>query len=373
MQYNQQLRKMMFQPQTNYQAAPFRTPFIAGRGYPAYPDKLQPYLDEYIADAQRTKYVLPEHSPTDIFSKKNSVPDFKEQVYRTLPENYISNESTTVAGKVRGLLSPHIDYARGGSVYGAVWKDAAEAVKQADLVIMIGTDHYGHDPFTLTRQHYATPYGVLPTAVDIVDKLAIAIDGVSGNGAAYHGEFRHSKEHSLELVSVWLHHMLEHTEKENSCELVPILCGGLHHHIYNATDPADDLLLNRVLEVLQEVCKDRNALVVASGDLAHVGPAFSGPPLNEARRTVLQNADRMLIESMVQGDSHAFFESIRSVKDHNNVCGVTPIYLTMRLLSMLKAAENAAEGLAGTAVAYDTCPADDTNTSVVTISGILFS
>jgi len=341
----------MIQSQTTYAAAPFRTPFIAGRGYPAYPDRLRPYLDQYIADAQQTK--LPE-----------------------LPPINIPNEAAPVAGKVRGLLSPHIDYARGGHVYGAVWNDAAEAVKQADLVIMIGTDHYGYDPFTLTRQHYATPYGVLPTAVDIVDKLAIAVDDVSGSGAAYRGESRHRKEHSLELVAVWLHHMLESAgsaEGRSTCELVPILCGGLHRHLYNATDPADDLLLNRVLEVLQEVCNDRNVLVVASGDLAHVGPAFSGPPLNEARREVLQDADRTLIESMVQGNSHTFFESIRNVRDSNNVCGVTPIYLTMRLLSNLKAAENAIQGLTGTAVAYDTCPADDTNTSVVTIGGILFS
>ena len=103
-----------------------------------------------------------------------------------------------------GVISPHIDYPRGGLVYAAVWKQAAEMARAADLVVLLGTDHYSMgDRLTLTRQSYATPYGVLPTDTDIVDPLVDAV----GEEEAFAGELRNRGEHSLELVATWLHHM----------------------------------------------------------------------------------------------------------------------------------------------------------------------
>ena len=46
-------------------------------------------------------------------------------------------------GPIRGVVSPHIDYARGGPVYKAVWSAAEQAVQDADLAIIFGTDHSG--------------------------------------------------------------------------------------------------------------------------------------------------------------------------------------------------------------------------------------
>ena len=77
---------------------------------------------------------------------------------------------------MRGLVSPHIDYERGGPVYGAVWAPAKSAALAADLDIIFGTDHSGgHGKLTLTRQHYATPFGILPTATAIVEACAAAV------------------------------------------------------------------------------------------------------------------------------------------------------------------------------------------------------
>ena len=73
----------------------------------------------------------------------------------------------------------------------------------ADLAIIFGTDHSGGlGKVTPTRQSYATPYGVLPTANGIVDRLADAL----GEEEAFAEELHHRKEHSIELASVWLHH-----------------------------------------------------------------------------------------------------------------------------------------------------------------------
>lgn len=253
-----------------------------------------------------------------------------------------------------GLLSPHIDYGRGGKVYAQVWKRAAQAVREAELVILLGTDHYGADLFTLTRQNYATPYGTLPTDQTIIDALATVI----GKEAAFAGELRHRGEHSLELVAVWLHHM----RAGEPCNLVPILCGGFHHFLYNGAHPNDDSTIAGVIAVLQQVTRGRRTVVIASGDLAHVGPAFGGAPLNAATRAQLQVADQTLLNHMRAGDVEGFFGEIRRIRDGNNVCGVSPIYLTMRTLA----------ATTGEPVGYAVCPADEVDTSVVTVGGMIF-
>ncbi len=302
-----------------YRAAPFRPPTLAGASYPADAGKLWQLLQDYLEGADAIE---------------------------PLPIDWSRNV---------GLLSPHIDYARGGSVYAQVWKRAAQAVQTADLVVIFGTDHYGSDPFTLTRQNYATPYGVLPTAQAIVDQLADVI----GVEAAYAGELRHRGEHSLELVAVWLHHM----RNGNPVEVVPILVGGFHHLMQNGSAPMHDPVIEQVLGTLQQASAGRRVLVVASGDMAHVGPAFNGEPLDWMARQHLRAADEELIEHMRTGDSEAFFDAIKRVHDQNNVCGVAPIYLSLATLGPVS----------GEQVGYATCPADEYDTSAVTVCGMLFT
>jgi AmmeMemoRadiSam system protein B len=303
-----------------YRAAPCRPPTIAGHGYPDDADALHQFLEGLLETARR-------------------------HPRRSQPAQ---------ATAAFGLLSPHIDYPRGGSVYAQVWDRAADAVAQADVAVLFGTDHFGGDPFTLTRQSYATPYGILPTATAIVDRLAAVI----GEEAAYAGELRHRSEHSLELVAVWLHHLA----RRRSIEVVPILVGGFHSFIQNGHLPRHDALLESVIAALREATAGRRVVVVASGDLAHVGPAFGGAPVDAAARQVLHAADQELISHMAAGDADGFFHAIHRVRDQNNVCGVAPIYLTMRLLGAVE----------GTPVGYAVCPADDENTSVVTVGGMVF-
>ena len=301
-----------------YRNAPARSPALAGLSYPSSKKQLWQQLQDYLERAD------------DI-------------------------EPLTIDWtRPFGLLSPHIDYGRGGNVYAQVWKRAAQAVREADLVILLGTDHYGADLFTLTRQNYATPYGTLPTDRTIVDALATVI----GEEAAFAGELRHRGEHSLELVAVWLHHM----RAGEPCNLVPILCGGFHHFLYNGAYPNDDSTIAGVIEVLQQVTRGRRAVVIASGDLAHVGPAFGGAPLTAATRAQLQVADQTLLNHMRAGDVEGFFSEIRRIRDGNNVCGVAPIYLTMRTLA----------ATTGEPVGYAVCPADEVDTSVVTVGGMIF-
>jgi AmmeMemoRadiSam system protein B len=300
-----------------YRQAPFRTPTGAGQSYPQDADQLKRLLEGHL-DAVRP--------------------------------------ASTGSSVVRGLLSPHIDYARGGSVYARVWLQGAEATRAADLVVILGTDHYGPDgSLTLTRQHYATPYGLLPTARGVVDALANAL----GDEVAFAHELDHRTEHSIELALTWLHH-LRHGQP---CQIVPILCGSFQHLIQEDIDPEQDGRLTKFIDVLRHAVADPGTLVVSAGDLAHLGPAFGGHPLSLVGRAQMKAADDLLIERICAGDPAGFLTEIQRMNGRNNVCGVPPIYLTLRAL----------EPIQGELVAYERCPADAQGTSFVSVCGIAFS
>lgn len=227
-------------------------------------------------------------------------------------------------------------------------------MREAELVILLGTDHYGDDLFTLTRQQYATPYGLLATHQPIINDLVTVL----GEEAAFAGELRHRSEHSLELVTVWLQHL----RGGIPVPTVPILVGSLRMAMRNGHEPTAEKNIAGVLDVLRSACADQRTLIVASGDLSHVGPAFGGSALIERGKAEIKAADYQLLKHMRSGDSPAFFQTIRSIENRHNVCGVTPIYLTMQTLGPIK----------GEQFGYAICPADRHATSIVTVAGVVW-
>lgn len=290
-----------------------RPPMLAGVSYPDQPDALRDQLNSY-------------HT-------KGNTPEVDEQV--------------------RGLVSPHIDYGRGGPVYAAVWGTAKKSIQEAELVIILGTDHYGSEQlFTLTTVDYSTPYGVLPTAGTIVERLA----DVLGEDEAFTGELRHRTEHSVELAAVWLHH----TREGAPCSLLPILCGDLNRFFPAGLDPTKNDQIQKFSQILQSVLEHPRTVVVAAGDLSHVGPAFGGLPVDAIGSAELGQIDRMLIEGICMGDADGLFEMIRAQDDRNNICGLAPIYHTLRSLGSVHGNEHA----------YNQCAADQVDSSIVSITGI---
>lgn len=302
-----------------FRSNPFRIPALAKHSYPATADELAPQL-----------------------------------------QAYNSGDATLDAESWfgRGIVSPHIDYERGGHVYAQVWNRAAASILRADLVLIFGTDHNGSPgSITLTRQAYATPFGVLPNSPKLIDRLADAI----GPEAAFAEELNHRNEHSIELSAVWLHHIYNRANKQPS-PMVPVLVGSFHHFLSNGAHPASDKKFNRFLDTLRQETEGRRVLVIGSVDLAHVGPAFGdGFVMDESRRVRLQMEDQNLMSAIRSGDAAEFFRQIWSVRDRNRICGFAPLYLLLRFL----------EGKSGIEVAYDQCPADQNDTSLVSICGLL--
>ena len=316
---NERTQKRLDELKEEYRAQPHRPPALADLSYPGIPGRLAETLDNYSSGDDLSNWE-PWHG--------------------------------------RGIISPHIDYQRGGPVYAKVWQRAKTAVLDADLVLIFGTDHNGGPgTFTLTRQAYATPYGVLPTDTNLIDTLANAI----GPDAAYAEELHHRKEHSIELSATWLHHIYHQAGVEPK-PMIPILVGSFQHFVSNGGHPTTDDTLMTAINTLKQETKGKKVLAVASVDFAHVGPNFGDNfPMDQARRTSLRQTDDNLVQSIIRGDASGFYDQIAAVQNQNRICGFSPIYLMLQYLGTTE----------GVQIAYDQCSADEQDTSLVSIAGIL--
>ena len=304
-----------------FRAAPSRPPIMADRVYPANSELLEQVLCGYFDG------LLPD---------ADNMPKVDE---------------------VRGLVSPHIDYQRGGTVYAEVWHRAAIAARAAEIAIILGTNHFnGQKLVTLTRQSYATPWGALPTARDVVDGVASAL----GEGEVFAEEFNHRNEHSVEAAAVWLHYLV----KDKGCELVPVLCGSFQRFLEGDRNPGDDDEIARFVGVVRNATANRRTLIIAAGDLAHVGPAFGDRyPINVLEKAMLSSADNELMSAIAMGDAEGMFQQVKKEGDRRRICGLSAIYLALRLLGKTS----------GDITGYAQCPADEQEASFVSICGIVLA
>jgi AmmeMemoRadiSam system protein B len=303
----------------DFRTATCRSPILAGESYPAEPEMLENALNTYIENVEH---------------------------HEVVPQ-----------GQIRGLVSPHIDFERGGAVYAQVWRKAAQAVREAEIAILFGTDHIsGEAKLTFTHQRYSTPWGVLPTANTIVDLVAREL----GPEVVFRDELHHRSEHSIELAVNWLHHLLG----DKHCELVPVLCGSFEQFLEEEAEADEDGEISATLDILREATTSQKTIVIAAGDLAHVGPAFGDPyPIDIVQRARIKTADEELMASICEGDEEAFFQQVKRERDRRRICGLPPIYMALRFLGETE----------GVVTGYAQCPADQQNRSFVSICGILLS
>src|SRR5207248_10441196 len=106
-------------------------------------------------------------------------------------------------GKLRAVLVPHMDYGRGNVTYGWGFRELAERT-DARVFVIVATSHYSLHRFTLTRQHFETPLGVVPTDHGYIDRL----EAEYGPGL-FDDPHAHLPEHAVELEVVLLRYLLE--------------------------------------------------------------------------------------------------------------------------------------------------------------------
>jgi AmmeMemoRadiSam system protein B len=227
-------------------------------------------------------------------------------------------------------------------------------VRQAELVIIFGTDHNGSDgTITLTPQDYASPLGVMPTDHELVDRLA----EVLGPENAFAEELHHRSEHSVELAMVWLQYL----RNEEPCQMLPVLCGSFHHFMTGEANIEDEPKFKAFVDVLRQEMTKRRTVVVAAGDLAHLGPVFDGPPLDPVAYAQMKVDDTVLMDALCEGNADTFFKLMQAGQYKRNVCGLSSFYFTLSVLGQSR----------GQTITYDRCPADQSNTSFVSVCGLV--
>src|SRR5262249_42540633 len=135
----------------------------------------------------------------------------------------------------------------------------------------VGTSHYSAARFTLTRKHFKTPLGVVPTDQAAIDCLV----GHYGDGL-FDDPFAHLPEHSIELEVVFLQYLYE---GRRPIRIVPLLTGSFHDCVASGTPPREQPDIGRMIAALRalEAAAGEPICYVISGDLAHIGPKFGDP------------------------------------------------------------------------------------------------
>ena len=322
---NDRFRKEAARQLEAYRSAEFRVPALEGKAYPDDPDDLLDYLEAF--------------APS------------------------VKTGETVSERPLRAIVTPHIDYERGGDTYAELWRKAAPDLNDVELVVIFGTDHHGAGPrLTLTRQSYATPWNILPTDKDLVGKLARALNNdKSVEGHAFADEFNHVGEHSIELASVWLNWAIG----DQATQVLPVLCGSLGDYTRRSGKSDSPASLSHIADaigLLQQVALHRKTVFVAAADFAHVGPAFGDrDPATDEHRKLVEDSDRRLLETIVSGDAEKFLGTVRESEDQDRICGLAPIYMTLLATGQTD----------GEWFGYEQCPADEEENSFVSIAGAL--
>jgi MEMO1 family protein len=230
------------------------------------------------------------------------------------------------AGRLLGLVAPHIDPWRGARCYGEAYGVLAQALPaDADTFVLFGTSHAPmREPFSLCRKAFDTPLGRMEADTESIDAIAAACDF-----DPYADQFNHKREHSLEFQAVFLRHLLG----DRPARIIPVLAG-LGAEQSSGQSPRHSSAVDRFLGAVRKVVDEKRAVVIAGADLAHVGPRFGDPrAFDEGERRALDETDRESLDHAVRGDAEGFWSHVSGDLDTRRVCGLAPIYALLRTIA----------------------------------------
>lgn len=237
---------------------------------------------------------------------------------------------------LRAVLAPHMDYARGGGVYGHAFKALAEGT-DAKLLVIVATSHYSHRRFSLSRMDYETPLGRVPTDQVFVDRIVEHY----GEGL-FDDPFAHLPEHSIELEVA----IMQHIWRDRPYRIVPLLVGSFADCVARGREPRDVPEIARLAAALRaaEAAAGEEVAYVISGDLAHIGQKFNDPDLLAPAVLEASKAkDQQILERLERGCAAGYFAEIAGEQDCRRICGLPPTYVALEAIG----------GVHGRVLAYD--------------------
>jgi AmmeMemoRadiSam system protein B len=228
---------------------------------------------------------------------------------------------------LRGVMSPHIDFQRGGPVYTWAYRELVER-SDAEVFVILGVAHQPcYRRFALTRDDFETPLGLVRTDRDFVDRLA----GLAG-GHLFDDERAHDPEHSIEFQAVFLRYLLG---ADRDFRIVPILVGSFHDLMTSGVDPIECDEVRRFVEALVQTEKECGKKVAYIGgvDLSHVGPEFGDRARVDASTLErLSQFDRAMLDRAAANDPRGWFGTAAAVGNRWRVCGLAATYTMLHAI-----------------------------------------
>ncbi|HZL20885.1 MAG TPA: AmmeMemoRadiSam system protein B [Polyangia bacterium] len=235
------------------------------------------------------------------------------------------------------IVAPHVSPEGGRASYASAYR--ALPADHADRVfVVLGTSHYGEpDRYGLTRKPFATPFGLAPTEVRLVDDLARAApDAVAVE------DYCHAVEHSIEFQVVFLQHLFG-----PEVRILPVLCGPFAAGPRAGRPPEASDRVARFIGALGELAarEGRRLSFVLGVDFAHIGRRYGDgfeARVRQGPLAMVEARDRARLERIAAGDADGFWELVawrtRPVddpgprEDELKWCGTSPLYTFLRAL-----------------------------------------
>ena len=287
-----------------------------------------------------------------------SYPLYPAELAREVSSWREASGTDSLEGPVRAVLAPHIDPRGGGACHGAA--AAALAACEADVFVILGTAHVPLSrPFALTMLDYETPAGPISTdralAARLVDR---------GGGRLLEAERAHALEHSVEFQATWLR-VLHSARPE--LRIVPVLVGSDGIPLLEGRSPGSEPAVADFVGVLRELGAEygNRLALVASVDLAHVGPAYGDATRTTPERLAKVLAeDRRLLEFATAVDAEGWHAFLRAEHNQRNVCGSAATYVLLAAL--------ADRGLEGRLLRHDAWEIDPETGSHVSFAAVAY-
>ncbi|MCZ6872266.1 MAG: AmmeMemoRadiSam system protein B [bacterium] len=274
-----------------FTASTTRPAYLAGTSYPEHPEQLGVFLDTFF-----TRQDGPGARP---------------------------NATQQHDRPARCLIVPHIDFHRGGHAYAHGYLEFFKRGRP-QTVFIFGVAHASPPvPFILTRKNYDTPFGMLKTDQNIVQRLENACDW-----DPYAHEQVHRTEHSIEFQAVMLAYLYG-----PDVRIVPILCGLFGPELAPGTAIAEnvDAFLSACRDII--ISASEQVCVIAGADLAHVGRRFGDAfDISETIISTVATRDREDLQHVVAGNADRFYQSVMKDRNQRRVCGLNCIYAALKSL-----------------------------------------
>jgi len=230
------------------------------------------------------------------------------------------------AGRVMGLVAPHLDYPRGGPCYAKAY-GALDGMRPPTRCVILGTNHFGRaNSVVATRKPFETPLGVAGIDTRFLESLS----RLCGVDLCEH-ESDHGREHSVEMQVMCLQYMFDSPDIAIVPFLCPDPCGP------TGTKPFDgkgvDLVdFGRALgDIIGD--NDDETLLVAGADLSHVGRQFGDTfELDATFLASVAKRDRTALAFLEASDPEGFVRTIAAEQNPTRVCSAGCMFVLASVL-----------------------------------------